>query len=271
MIFLLQKENEFDMDVLIFKNILDKVKYFHEYETISLSYLEDNESSNYPIWYKDAIPVGSIQFINRWLSLFQGIEHIYPIEIPTCLRNDKFLKRKYSIRKKDDIPDKGFFFIKDSSQLKVFSYCGELRYFFYPETQDKPTSEFDNPLRLNPNHLYQVSEVVNILSEYRVYIIDGNIEAISHYNGDATLFPDVNLIKEANLLYSRQSDYPKSYSMDVMVTPQGTAIIEIHNFHSLGLYTTLFGDNLAYAYRDGIDYIIKHNTPQSIYSNFEVL
>ena len=37
MIFLLQKENEFDMDVLIFKNILDKVKYFHEYKTISLS------------------------------------------------------------------------------------------------------------------------------------------------------------------------------------------------------------------------------------------
>lgn len=270
MIFLLQKENDFDIDVLILKNILDKTKHLHEYITLSLSDLSDNLKSNYPDWYKDAVPIGSIQFIGRWLSLFHGIDHIYPIEIPPCLRSDKFLKRKYSIRKKEDIPTEGSFFLKDSSQLKVFSYCGELSYFLHPEIWSKSNNEFDNSLRLNPNHLYQVSEVEDILAEYRVYIINGNIEVIAHYNGDATLFPDVKLIKEANLLYSCETDYPKSYSMDVMITPKGTSIIEIHNFHSLGLYSTLFGQNLAYAYRDGIDYIIKHNTPQSTYSNFEL-
>lgn len=87
----------------------------------------------------------------------------------------------------------------------------------YPEIWTKSENEFDNSLRLNPNHLYQVSEVVDILSEYRVYIINGNIENIVHYNGDPTIFPDVKLIEEANLLYSKEKDYPKSYSMDVMV------------------------------------------------------
>ncbi|MGU8989666.1 hypothetical protein ACV3V0_18445 [Clostridium perfringens] len=53
-----------------------------------------------------------------------------------------------------------------------------------------------------------------------------------------------------------------------MVTNKGTSIIEIHNFHSLGLYSTLFGDNLAYAYRDGIDFIIRNNSETSVYSNF---
>ena len=53
-----------------------------------------------------------------------------------------------------------------------------------------------------------------------------------------------------------------------MITPRGTAITEIHNYTSLGHYSTLFGDNLLYAYRDGIDYLLKHNTPITEFSNF---
>ena len=268
MFFILQKENNIDTDILILKNILDNNKFIHSYDFVSLDFFKSDNIEDYDISFKDAIPVGSIQFVSRWLSIFHGISEMIPIEIPPCLRTDYFLKRKYSIRTKEDIPLQGNYFIKDSSQLKVFSYNGELSLFMHPDIWAKSENEFDNLLRLNPNHLYQVSEVVDILSEYRVYIINGNIDSITHYNGDPTIFPDVKLIEEANLLYSREKDYPNSYSMDVMVTPRGTALIEIHNFNSLGLYTTLFGNNLAYAYRDGIDYLINHNTKQTLFSNF---
>ena len=40
---------------------------------------------------------------------------------------------------------------------------------------------------------------------------------------------------------------------------EGTAIIEVHNFTSVGLYTTLWGTDLLYAYRDGIDYLVNDN------------
>ena len=32
-----------------------------------------------------------------------------------------------------------------------------------------------------------------------------------------------------------------------------------HNFVSVGLYGTLWGNNLIYAYKDGIDYVINDN------------
>ena len=50
--------------------------------------------------------------------------------------------------------------------------------------------------------------------------------------------------------------------MDLMVSKiKGTAIVEVHNFTSCGLYSTIWGDNLLYAYRDGIDYLINDNKP----------
>ena len=109
-------------------------------------------------------------------------------------------------------------------------------------------------------HLYQVSEILNVQSEYRVYIIDGEIENVCNYNGDPLVLPDVNFIKKANAIYSIQPDYPKSYTIDVMVSDKGTSIMEIHPFISVGLYSTLWGSNLLQAYIDGINYVRKYNT-----------
>lgn len=283
MLFLLEIKNQKAIDVedVIIENLLRNERYIHTYKKISIDdfyEIETDELGNiiekrlydkthFPKEYEDAIPIGNIPFIDAWLKIFKGIDNQNPIEIPPILRTEEFLKRKYGIFKKEDIPTHGRYFIKDASQLKVFSFEGELEFFFYDGIWDKK-EEGDNALHLDPTHLYQVSEIVNILSEYRVYIIGGEIQAIEHYNGNPTILPDVDLIKKANLLYSSQKDYPKSYSLDVMVTPRGTSIIEIHNFTSLGLYSTVWGSNLLYAYRDGIDYLIKHNTKQIESNNF---
>lgn len=290
MLFLLQTENDFDIsskiERMMIEDLLHQTKLIHEYVSMKLDDfydIEENDDDYYlasptkktlkakkdfPEKYEKAIPIGTIQFVTAWLSIFKGIEMENAIEIPPILRTDEFLKRKYSIRKAEDIPRSGQYFIKDATQLKVFSYSGELEFFLYDEMFEPKKSEYDNTLRLDPTHLYQVSEIVNVLSEYRVYIISGEIVSCQNYNGDPKLLPDMNLINKANLLYSTQEDYPNSYSLDVMITPRGTAITEIHNFTSLGLYSTIWGTNLLYAYRDGIDYLVNHNTKQTEFSNF---
>lgn len=44
-----------------------------------------------------------------------------------------------------------------------------------------------------------------------------------------------------------------------MVGKKSTALIEVHNFTSCGLYSTLWGNNLLTAYKDGIKYLKKDN------------
>ena len=283
--FLLENDmnEKFNYDLMLVEEKIKKNKYLHSYEKISISdfykYEEDvfweivktnklKDKNEFPDNYKNSIPIGSINFVSYWLKIFHNIEKENPIEIPPILRTDEFLKRKYSIVPADKLPRKGRFFIKNVSKLKDFTYSGELEYFLFDEMFEPAKNKNDNSLRINPSDLFQVSEIVNVLSEYRVYIIGGEIENIANYNGDVTLFPDIDLIRKANNLYSTQKDYPKSYSMDVMITQSGTAITEIHNYTSLGHYSTMFGDNLLYAYRDGIDYLINHNTEITEFSNF---
>ena len=285
MLFILEKEDqtsfEKDIELLIVQKALNENKFLHEYTFHKINdfyhILEVDKfklrtnllsKDQFPEKYHNAIPIGGIPFVESYLKIFHNIEMEYPIEIPPILRTDEFLKRKYSIVPAEEIPKSGQYFIKDASQLKVFSYNGELSMFLTEDIFTPNEYGFDPELRLNPNHLYQVSEIVNILSEYRVYVIRDKIEAIEFYNGNPCVFPDVNLINKASLLYSTQKDCPHSYSIDIMVTDRGSAITEIHNFTSLGLYTTLWGSNLLQGYIDGINYLINYNTPPTPFSNF---
>lgn len=192
---------------------------------------------------KDPIPLGSINFTQEVLKLFYGIDKMNPIEIPPILRTDEFLKRGYKIVPFKDIPN-GRYFIKDVSQLKSFSGIID-------------TSDLSE---LNKNHLFQVSEILNIKAEYRVYIINGQIYAIAYYNGEPWIFPDVSIINKANCLYSLQKDYPKSYTMDVAVTDKGTCILECHVLLACGIYTTIVGKNFLNGYYHAMEYLKKYNT-----------
>ncbi|MBO5388021.1 MAG: ATP-grasp domain-containing protein [Lachnospiraceae bacterium] len=255
--FLIQKKlvDERDLDTQILLNKLKEpqFKYIHSVEYCDISEIGRDRHEN-------MIPVGNIDFVSEYVRKYYGIEHQHPIEIPKILREYKFLKRDYSIVNYNELPTKGLWFIKDASQLKVFSYSGDISFL---EGCWNDTKEYSTALKLDKEHLYQVSEIVDILAEFRVYVIGGKIEAITQYDGKPGIFPDTQLIEEAHNLYVKSGDAPRSYTMDIMVTPRGTSIIEIHNFTSVGLYTVLFGDSLVYAYRDALDYIIDKNIKPS--------
>lgn len=284
MLFILEKENkisyESDIESLLLQRELKKhkVKYkYHKtddfYKIVELGKFKMRDGL-LPKWcfpqeYQDAIPVGGIPFVESFMKIFHDVDMEYSIEVPPILRTDEFLKRKYSIIHSNEIPKNGEYFIKDATQLKVFSYKGELSRFLYDGIFTPKEFEFDNGLRLNPQHLFQVSEIVNVLSEYRTYIIGDEIVTISFYSGNPCIFPNTELIDKARKLYATQENHPHSYSMDVMVTDRGTAINEIHNFTSLGLYHTLWNKNLIQAYKEGIDYLINYNTKPTTFSNFD--
>ncbi|MBO5386953.1 MAG: ATP-grasp domain-containing protein [Lachnospiraceae bacterium] len=252
--FILQLYNStLDIEQMIIKELLNKNKYLHEYQEITLSDIADSKYSN-------SIPIGTIDFITKWLNEHHNIKRENPIEIPKYLRTDEFLKRDYRIVTWEDIPRTGSFFLKDISELKNFSGMMNATYTDIDNLFNYvPQNKFDSTLVLSKEHLYQVSSCFNILSEYRVYVIGRKIEAIGHYNGDCTILPDIELIKKAVNIINNNEKYLKSYTLDIMVGKEGTAIIEIHNFTSVGLYNSLWGDNLLYAYKDGIDYLLNDN------------
>lgn len=232
---------------------LRRNKYTHSYSKMTLEEVES-------VREQGKIPVGTIQFVTKYLRNNYGIVNENPIEIPPYLRTDEFLKRLYKIVTWEDIPRKGKFFLKDVTELKNFGEIIDATFTDIDELFNYvPRNELDCTLVLDKTHLFQVSQPFNIKSEYRVYVIGGEIEAICNYNGDPTILPDMQLIKKAVCLINANEKWLRSYTIDVMVGLTGTAIIEVHNFASVGLYTTQWGSSLPYAYRDGIDYLINDN------------
>ena len=246
MTFLLQTNNPtMKLELFLWRDLLEEHTCPHTIDECSYlelpEYIETHD-------IKQVVPMGSIAFTNLFFKLAYNIEKMNPVEIPPCLRDTKFLGRQYSIVDAKDVPEQGYYFVKDASSFKAMSYMGHLQNFNREELVDS-----------NP---YVVSEVLEVLAEYRVYFLRGEVYAIEYYNGNPLCFPDRNTIMNANMRYSREKDYPGSYTMDVMVTKDGTFLTEIHPvMFACGLYTTVLGTDFLNAYIDGLHYILNHNTP----------
>ena len=272
MFFLIQKEKDYfslDIDLLVLKDELDKQKYTNEYTYMTLDELK--HSSNFPDKYsmKDAVPIGSLDFVSAYLSRFHNITYMTPIEVPNKLRIDDYLCRRYSIIDKYELKTKsGYWFTKAAYKLKAFSHMGLVEQLLYEDVGKEPFLK---------DGLYVFSEVKTILAEYRVFVCDDEITGIQFYDGEPTIMPTIDEIKKIKtmvLRYMLDNTRPNAYSLDVAIIKSDNEIgrdlmvIECHPFTSLGLYG-LNGSFLPRAYRHGIDWYIKHNTPLTKFSNFE--
>lgn len=244
--FLLEINNpEIKMETFLWKDLLDEKICPHTYDTCTYQELPDYVSSH---TCDTTIPLGSIMFTNHFLQLVHDIPQMNPIEIPICLRHPRFLGRQYQIIRGEDVPLEGYYFLKDASSFKEMAYLGHLN------SVDRNA--------LHADKYYVLSAPLDVLAEYRVYFIKGKVYAIEYYNGDPTCLPNCNIITQANILYSQEASYPKSYTMDVMVTQEGTFLTEIHPvLFSCGLYTTVLGIDFLDGYADSLHYILHHNVP----------
>lgn len=78
------------------------------------------------------------------------------------------------------------------------------------------------------------STVVDIISEYRCFILNGTMIGASRYKGDFTIIPDMKLVQK---IIDDFKDAPCAYSIDLGVLKNGkTILIEMNHAFSLGCY-----------------------------------
>ena len=108
MFFLIQDEpiGRDQVQNAIYLDVLRRNKYMHSYEFMSIMDFYKEEEDDFSMIqtkktlhdfderYQNAIPLGNVSFIERYLQTFKGIERDNAIEVPPVLRTDEFLKRK---------------------------------------------------------------------------------------------------------------------------------------------------------------------------------
>jgi len=78
------------------------------------------------------------------------------------------------------------------------------------------------------------SPPINFISEYRVYVSDGEILDICRYKGDPLVLPNIASVVE---MVKRTSHYACAYGLDVGILKSGeTALVEVNDFCCLGNY-----------------------------------
>ena len=209
-----------DVEVFNARDLIQNSRTLNSY--LLMDYTELKKTNND---YSDWIPIGTLEYVRTWLKKYKGIEEMKPIEVPEILREEKYLGRSYDIVSFEDLELKGYKFIKDIDKLKQFSFTGDLG------NLDKN----DESIFISQNYL--ISNVVDIMSEYRVFVSDMSIKAIQFYDGDCTVFPNVSLLREMVGKYYLVQDRPKSYTMDIAILKNGrTIILEVHPVVSVGTY-----------------------------------
>jgi hypothetical protein len=150
-----------------------------------------------------------------------------PLDIPDCLL--PFCKREIRIGTLDELINASIFpiFVKPAETGKLFSgqivSCKEeLSLFGYvDEIAGFKTKVFS-------------SEVVKIVSEFRCFVIRGEIYDCRKYKGEFSAVPDFKFIQECVDAYK---DSPVAYGIDFGVTDKGeTILIEANDGYSLGPY-----------------------------------
>lgn len=187
----------------------------------------------------DYIPVGTVEFVYAFIDKFikvHGSKSIRPLNVPKELF--KFAGRKIMNA-------------SVSSDVKIRSCLAkkleQYRYVFI-KSNDIIKSDLNssyNPLEINnkkilPNGNYQISEYIDIETEYRCFVYNDKLIGIQYYSGNFEKFPNVRRINDMIKHYQYDNGNgkaPQSWTLDVAVTGKGeTVVMECHEFYSCGLY-----------------------------------
>lgn len=168
----------------------------------------DYELSDIITVENNIIPIGSVQFVSEYLLNHYNIIP-YPVNIPIELIDYKWTKRTVINGTNKSII--GTKFVKSATGIKSYTeIC---------------TSA--------PKGSYQISDIIDIDSEWRSFVYEGKLVGLQNYSGEFDIFPDVARIKEMIKAYTKQ---PIAFTLDVAISSNETVIIEVHDFFSCGLY-----------------------------------
>lgn len=171
----------------------------------------------------ESVPVGTLDFVEELIET-----EIQPILIPEALRTERFLCRRIAI-------------CETQQEIAKISVDWNVQHVFVKSAAMIKCNygDFYSPweaLKLQDD-LYFISEIVDFISEWRCFVYQGKLVGARPYDGDEWVTPHREIVEEMIRTYT---DAPEAYTLDVGVirTESGlfTAIIEIHDFVSCGLY-----------------------------------
>jgi len=184
--------------------------------------------------YSNYIPVGSVEFVSYYLMKYYGLQPS-PINIPEELMKELFLRRDVKYGTEKDVEDGKF--VKSHDQIKGF------------------VEILDGRNHVKPGN-YLISEVVDIESEWRVFVYNGKIVGLQNYSGDFMTFPNIDMLKAMVMEYK---NCPPAYTLDVGINKRGTFVIEVHDFFSCGLYGFTAHSILPFMFSRWFHWYIKQN------------
>jgi len=154
------------------------------------------------------IPVGSVEFVSKYITDYYGITP-KPKNIPLELIGKNWTGRNViNGTEKDIIGEK---FVKSNDRIKSFTEI----------------------CKTAPEGNYQISDLIDIESEWRAFVFEGELVGLQNYSGEFDVFPNVDKIKAMINTYKKQ---PVAFTLDVAISNNDTVIIEVHDFFSCGLY-----------------------------------
>jgi len=210
--FLCQADNRINYDfVLETLNAVDFANWYAN-ETIYKSIMtKDLNSLDIKKGDKSIIPIGSVQFVQSYYREYLGLDNFKPVNIPLQLLD--YTERRVWFGDETEII-KQETFCKSSDKIKEF------------------TDIIDSKTTLEKGS-YIFSELIDIESEWRCFVLRGELLAIHNYNNTLGTYPNIERIKS---MISKYKDL-NAYTLDVAIDDhQRTVVIELHDFYSCGLY-----------------------------------
>ena len=173
--------------------------WLHPQKKISVVLLGGYDAETVPIENGLCIPCGSVEFVNKFLAAHYNTE-ISKLFIPDELmkyagRGIKIIQSKQELG--SAIWELCGAFVKSASVLKC-DYAG-----IYKSVDTLPDDT-----------AYWLSEIVDIVSEWRVFVHRGIIRDIRNYSGDCWLMPDKDTVERMVQDYTSS---PPAYTLDVAI------------------------------------------------------
>lgn len=178
---------------------------------------------------KETPVIGGIGYVRKAIA-FLGCKEPDPIDIPDCLAT--FARRKVWNTTLKDIhvnEDKWPVFVKPQLDHKIFTGHVVKSFLDLLKTSHLPQ---DMPVL--------ASEVVSWKSEYRCFVLEGELLDARRYAGTVDWYPKIDQVRK--MIKIADPSMPVAYSVDVgaMLDSQermwDTALIEVNDGFSLGTY-----------------------------------
>ena len=221
MTFLIQTVNNEIVHDFSFQ-LIDAIKYNNWYRDKKIyDYILLNNVPNaidLDMSFDNYIPIGTVEFVHEFIKKYYTFVP-KPLNVPEELF--KYADREIFNGNEKDI--KNGYFIKSNDIIKSETN----RLFIHPSST----------WFIKGN--YQISEKIEILSEWRAFVYYNKLVGLQNYSGDFTIFPN---IQRLNNMIKDYKNSPTAYTLDVGIKDNlDTVIIECHEFYSCGLYG--FSDN----------------------------